>query len=146
MRSLADERFIDWADEAVVGLWDVLRKYPYFKTRFAETVAEIRQLQPVAIVLIDYPGFNLRLANELRRTVPGLKIIYYISPQVWAWNRRRIPQMARALDLMLCIFPFETELYERSGLKAVFVGHPFVETLGAKRAACQRDYALVRDR
>jgi lipid-A-disaccharide synthase len=143
MRSLAGERFVDWADEAVVGLWDVLRKYPYFKARFNETLAEISQLQPVAIVLIDYPGFNLRLAKELRRTVPGLKIIYYISPQVWAWNRRRIPQMARALDLMLCIFPFETEFYKRSGLKAVFVGHPFVETLAAKRAACQRVDALV---
>src|SRR5678815_4905763 len=99
--------------------------------------------KPEAVVLIDYPGFNLRLARTLHEGSLGGKIIYYISPQVWAWNRRRIPQMARALDLMLCIFPFESELYKRSGLKAMFVGHPFVETLAAKRTAGPRDPALV---
>ncbi len=86
-------------------------------------------------MLIDYPGFNLRLARALRRELPKLKIIYYISPQVWAWNRRRIPQMAKYLDLMLCIFPFEAELYNQSGLRTIFVGHPMIESLGAKKSA-----------
>lgn len=143
MRALAGGQFLDWADEAVVGLWDVLRKYRYFKARFDATLAEIAQLLPAAVILIDYPGFNLRLAKALRQRIPALKIIYYISPQVWAWNRRRIPEMAHSLDLMLCIFPFESELYERSGLKTVFVGHPIVDSLGAKRATNPRDPKLV---
>ena len=95
------------------------------------------------MVLIDYPGFNLRLVRALRERMPRLKIIYYISPQVWAWNRRRIPQMARDLDLMLCIFPFEAELYNKSGLRTVFVGHPMIESLQAQRAEVARDPDLV---
>jgi lipid-A-disaccharide synthase len=95
------------------------------------------------VVLIDYPGFNLRLARALRTQMPRVKIIYYISPQVWAWNRGRIPKMAKYLDLMLCIFPFEAELYERSGLRTIFVGHPMIENLEAKRIAVSRDPNLV---
>ncbi|MFL6568325.1 MAG: lipid-A-disaccharide synthase, partial [Chthoniobacterales bacterium] len=104
---------------------------------------QIEQQQPDAVVLIDYPGFNLRLARALRTRLPRLKIIYYISPQVWAWNRRRIPQMARYLDLMLCIFPFEAELYNQSGLRTIFVGHPMLETLGPKKSGDARDPNLV---
>ena len=80
-------------------------------------------------MLIDYPGFNLRLARALRAKFPELKIIYYISPQVWAWNRRRVSQMAQSIDLMLCIFPFEPELYEASCLRAIFVGHPMMSVI-----------------
>jgi lipid-A-disaccharide synthase len=94
-------------------------------------------------VLIDYPGFNLRLARTLRARSPGTKIIYYISPQVWAWNRGRIAQMAGYLDLMLCIFPFEAELYNASGLRTIFVGHPMIENLAQRRTAESRDPNLV---
>jgi len=107
MQVLAGGDFLDWADEAVVGLWDVLKKYGYFKRQFDQMLADIERVSPDAVVLIDYPGFNLRLAKELRARGARAKIIYYISPQVWAWNRGRIPKMARWLDLMLCIFPFE---------------------------------------
>jgi lipid-A-disaccharide synthase len=148
MKALADESFRDWSEEAgVVGLWEVLKNYPWFRREFARTVAEIRELKPDAVILIDYPGFNLRLARALRqsRELSGLggKIIYYISPQVWAWNRSRIPKMARWLDLMLCIFPFEVDLYEKSGLRTIFVGHPMVDNLGAQRIATARDPNLV---
>ena len=123
----------DWTEEAaVVGLWEVLKKYGYFRAQFAKVLAEIERLQPEAVVLIDYPGFNLRLAAELRRRKLPLKIIYYISPQVWAWNRGRIPKMARLLDLMICIFPFEPALYEPAGLRSVFAGHPLVDALAAE--------------
>jgi lipid-A-disaccharide synthase len=71
------------------------------------------------------------------------KIIYYISPQVWAWNRGRIPQMARYLDLMLCIFPFEAELYNLSGLRTIFVGHPMIENLAKRRTGEPRDPNLI---
>ncbi|MDQ3624310.1 MAG: lipid-A-disaccharide synthase [Verrucomicrobiota bacterium] len=143
MRRLAEGEFFDWAGEAVVGLWDVLKKYGYFRAQFRRMLGEILRRQPDALVLIDYPGFNLRLARAARAACPALKIIYYISPQVWAWNRGRIPKMARILDLMLCIFPFEKPLYEESGLETVFVGHPMLDSLAAKKTREPRDPGLV---
>ncbi|MEP6955285.1 MAG: lipid-A-disaccharide synthase [Chthoniobacterales bacterium] len=144
MRQLAGPEFTDWSEmSSVLGLWEVLKQYSYFRRQFQAVLAQIAAQQPDAVVLIDYPGFNLRLARALRAKLPRLKIIYYISPQVWAWNRRRIPQMARYLDLMLCIFPFEAELYNESGLRTIFVGHPMVEHLAARRTNEPRDPDLI---
>ncbi len=143
MRALGGEHFTDWADEAVVGLWDVLKKYGYFKAQFDRMLADIAHVQPQALVLIDYPGFNLRLAKAVKRALPAVRIIFYISPQVWAWHRGRIPKMARYLDLMLCIFPFELPLYAGSGLRAVFTGHPMLDSLAAKRTGTAREPDLV---
>ena len=144
MRKIAGEQFKDWIDDAaVLGLWEVIRKYGYFREQFHETLNEIHESKPDAIVLIDYPGFNLRLARVLRKQSPRQKIIYYISPQVWAWNRGRIKKMARLLDLMLCIFPFEADLYNKSGLRAVFVGHPMIERLRARKIDTERDRNLI---
>ena len=144
MRAIAGERFKDWlGDAAVLGLWEVIRKYGYFRKQFRETLKEIQESIPDAVVLIDYPGFNLRLARALRNRAPAQKIIYYISPQVWAWNRGRIKKMARFLDFVLCIFPFEADLYEKSGLRTVFVGHPMVERLRARKFDTERDRSLI---
>ena len=143
MQALAGGDFLDWADEAVVGLWDVLKKYGYFKRQFDQMLADIERVSPDAVVLIDYPGFNLRLAKELRARGTRTKIIYYISPQVWAWNRGRIPKMARWLDLMLCIFPFEQPLYEKSGLKTIFVGHPMIDSYAPKKTGAPREPNLI---
>lgn len=143
MRTYGGPHFTDWADEAVVGLWDVLKKYGYFRGEFNRMLADLAVVQPDALVLIDYPGFNLRLAKEAHRRFPKLKIIDYISPQVWAWNRGRIPKMAKYLDLMLCLFPFETPLYEESGLHAVHVGHPLLDSLATRRIETTRDPQLV---
>ena len=144
MKAFAGDQFEDWiADAAVVGLWEVIKKYGYFRSKFRQTLGDIKRLRPDAVLVIDYPGFNLRLAKALRRhTFPG-KIIYYISPQVWAWNRGRITEMARSIDLMLCIFPFEADLYNRSGLRTRFVGHPMIDRLAAERGNFQRDPQLV---
>ena len=127
LRGLADGAFLEWTSEAVVGLWDVVKKLDYFTWQFERMLEEMEANRPDALLLVDYPGFNLRLAAAARRRFPDLKIIYYISPQVWAWNRGRIGKMAGFLDLMLCIFPFEKELYEASGLKTEFVGHPMLD-------------------
>ena len=144
MRALAGEQFKNWIDEAaVLGLWEVIRKYGYFRKQFRETLKEIEERKPDGVVLIDYPGFNLRLARALRKQLPQAKIIYYISPQVWAWNRGRIKKMARFLDPVLCIFPFEADLYNKSGLRAVFVGHPMVERLRARKIDTERDSNLI---
>ena len=144
MKAIAGENFKNWIDEAaVVGLWEVIKRYGYFQKQFRATLSEINESKPDAIVLIDYPGFNLRLARALRRQARAPKIIYYISPQVWAWNRGRIKQMARRLDLMLCIFPFEADLYNQSGLRTIFVGHPMIDNLRAHKIDVERDPNLV---
>jgi lipid-A-disaccharide synthase len=143
MREIAGGDFLDWADEAVVGLWDVLRKYGYFKAQFDRTLADLVRVQPDALIFIDYPGFNLRMAKAARARLSKTRIIYYISPQVWAWHRGRIPKMAKVLDLMLCIFPFEKPLYEKSGLRTEFVGHPLVDALEPKRSGKPREMDLI---
>ena len=143
MQLVAGAQFRNWiGDAAVLGLWEVLRRYGYFREQFRQTLNEIQESKPDAVVLIDYPGFNLRLARVLRQAKRH-KTIYYISPQVWAWNRGRIKKMARFIDLVLCIFPFETDLYVASGLRAVFVGHPMVERLEAQKIDARRDPDLI---
>lgn len=133
----------NWIAEAgVLGLWDVLRHYGYFKRKFDSMLDVLAADPPEALILVDYPGFNLRLAKAVRKRRIPTKIIYYISPQVWAWNRRRIPEMARALDLMICIFPFEQRIYESSGLQTIFAGHPMAGELHAVPTE-QRDITLL---
>jgi len=142
MKEVAGGQFKNWINEAaVLGLWEVLRKYGYFRAQFHETLREVRESKPDAVVLIDYPGFNLRLARALRARQQ--KVIYYISPQVWAWNRGRIKRMARFIDLVLCIFPFEVDLYHQAGLRALFVGHPMIERLQARKTDTQREVNLI---
>jgi lipid-A-disaccharide synthase len=144
MQQVAGAQFKNWiGDAAVLGLWEVLRKYGFFREQFYQTLNEIQQSKPDAVVLIDYPGFNLRLARALRRQSCSQKTIYYISPQVWAWNRGRIRKMARFIDLVLCIFPFETDLYVASGLRAIFVGHPMIERLETQKIDTRRDPNLI---
>jgi len=143
MQKMAANPFLNWTHEAVVGLWDVLVKYGYFRERFHEMFSQIRRIDPAAVIFVDYPGFNMRLAAYLRRKGYAGKLICYISPQVWAWNRGRIPRMAKFLDLMMCIFPFEKPLYEASGLRTEFVGHPLLHELERHRTGIPRDPALV---
>ncbi len=144
MAALSTPPFDNWIEKAgVIGIWDVLKLYPWFLRKFNEMLRQIADVQPSVLLLVDYPGFNLRLAKTARERFPHLKIIYYVSPQVWAWNRGRIPKMAKILDLMLCIFPFEKSLYECSGLKTEFVGHPLVEKLETERSNMTRDPNLL---
>ncbi|HWY40179.1 MAG TPA: lipid-A-disaccharide synthase [Chthoniobacterales bacterium] len=144
MKSVAGGDFKDWINQSgVLGLWEVIKHYGYFRKQFHEALREIETNKPTAVVLIDYPGFNLRLARALRRKIPAQKIIYYISPQVWAWNRGRIKKMARWLDLMLCIFPFEADLYNPSGLRTIFVGHPMLERLHEHKVDVARNPNLI---
>ena len=144
MRAVGGEGMEDWAAKAgVVGLWEVLKMYGFFKHKFEETLSLIAEAKPDAVILIDYPGFNLRLAKALRERGFKQRIIFYISPQVWAWKRGRIKTMARVLDLMICIFPFEKPLYEKSGLPTVFAGHPMVDRIKALKKEVPREPGLV---
>lgn len=144
MRAAGGEGITDWVeDAAVMGIWEVLKHYKWFKRRFAEMLDEVVRLRPDVLILIDYPGFNLRLAHAVKEALPDTRIVYYISPQVWAWNKGRIPKMAETLDLMLCIFPFEKEIFESAGLPTVFTGHPLVDELEEKRIAVTREEDLI---
>jgi lipid-A-disaccharide synthase len=134
----------NWVDEAaVVGLSEVLAKYGYFKQRFDTCLSHLTASPPDAVILVDYPGFNLRLAKAIRTAGLRTKIIYYISPQVWAWKKGRLKTMAQVLDLMICIFPFEKPLYEKSGLRTEFAGHPMVDRMKTLRRGWQREPGLV---
>ena len=144
MQLHADLPYRDWIERAaVMGVVEVLKHYPWFKRQFKSMLAEIQEIKPDALVLIDYPGFNLRMAKAVRRALPDTKIIYYVSPQVWAWNKGRIPKMAVILDKMLCILPFEEPLYEDSGLSTTFVGHPIVDELVENKIEVSRDENLI---
>lgn len=122
----------DLTASSVVGLVEVLKNYPFFRALFGETLRWIGEHRPRAVCLVDYPGFNLRLAAALRArglSVKGggaVKVLYYISPQIWAWKAGRRFAMARDLDAMAVIFPFEPACYADTTLPVEFVGHPFV--------------------
>lgn len=144
MRQTGGEGIEDWVEKAgVVGLWEVLKMYGYFKQHFQYCLGVIADEKPDAVILIDYPGFNLRVAKALREGGYAGKIIYYISPQVWAWKKGRIKTMARVLDLVICIFPFEKPLYEKSGLRAEFAGHPMVDRVKTLHRGWPRESGLV---
>lgn len=145
MADVAGPGLEDWVeDAAVMGVWEVLKRYGWFKERFARMLADLREFRPDVLLLIDYPGFNLRFADAVKRECPETRIVYYISPQVWAWNKGRIPKMVRLLDEMLCLFPFEQPIFEKAGLKTTFVGHPIVDELEEKRIpGVVRDARLV---
>lgn len=134
----------DWVeDAAVMGLIEVLKRYGWFKERFEEMLEEIKNQKPDVLLLVDYPGFNLRFAKAVKAALPDTKQVYYISPQVWAWNKKRVPKMVGLLDEMLCLFPFEKPIFENAGLKTTHVGHPLVDELSLKRIECGREPDLI---
>lgn len=144
MRKVAGEGVEDWLESAaVMGITEVLAKYSYFKQRLKDCEAAVAAQEPDAIILVDYPGFNLRLAKSIRSQGVKTRILYYISPQVWAWKKGRLKQMAKTLDLMICIFPFEKPLYEKSGLRTEFGGHPMMDRVQMLRRGWEREPGLV---
>lgn len=114
-------------DVAVVGLLEVLRHLGDLRRVFDRILAEVDRDRPDVAVLVDYPDFNLRLAAQLHRR--GIPVVYYVSPQVWAWRRGRLRQIRRLVSRMLVLFPFEEDIYRNAGIPVTFVGHPLVERL-----------------
>jgi len=132
LRSEGVETLHDTREMDVVGISEVLAKYSFFKSVFNEVLAEVDKRKPDAALLVDYPGFNLRMAKELKKR--GIKVLYYICPQVWAWNRGRIPKMAKIIDRLMVIFPFEIDVFKDVDLQVDFVGHPMIDELRALRS------------
>ena len=110
---------------AFMGFVEVAKHYWFLRTVYNKVVSECEKRNPARAILIDYPGFNLRLAKELKkRQIP---VTYYISPQLWAWKEKRVEIIRECVDQMLCIFPFEEQWYHQRGVEAVYVGHPFLD-------------------
>ncbi len=127
LRAAGMEILFDVKDTAVMGFCDVVRRLGFFRRVFKELLNLARERRPDAVLLVDYPGFNLRFAAASHAA--GLKVIYYICPQVWAWNRRRIPRMAAVLDRLIAILPFEPEVFAGTRLRVDYAGHPLVDEI-----------------
>jgi len=125
MQEAGCELVVHARDVAVVGLFEVLSHLPGIYREFHKLLAEIDRRRPDVAVLIDFPDWNFRLAKQLHRR--GIPVVYYVSPQLWAWRKGRLKLVQRYVSEMLVIFPFEREFYAKSGVEVEFVGHPLSE-------------------
>ena len=123
------ERIVRLEEVSVIGLVEVVRKLPALAYAMRRLCAAAESRRPDLAVLIDFSGFNLRLARRLKAL--GVPVVYYVSPQVWAWRRGRIRTIRETVEEMLVILPFEKEFYEREGVKVRYVGHPLVDLVRA---------------
>ena len=119
---------------SIMGIWEVLPKYRALKARIRETARAIAEEKPDALITIDSPDFCLRVAREARALTPDLRTIHYVAPSVWAWRAGRAKKMARVIDHVLAILPFEPPLMQAAGMSCDFVGHPIVAEPLAGRA------------
>jgi lipid-A-disaccharide synthase len=123
----------------IVGLFNVIRHLAMFRRVLNDMTDTIAREKPDAVMLVDYPDFNLRLAKRCKAM--GLRVIYYISPQVWAWRRGRVKQIARVVDRMLVIFPFEEDFYRQHQVPVTYVGHPLIDEMRRSPAASRHPLA-----
>jgi lipid-A-disaccharide synthase len=119
----------DLASSAIMGFVEVVKHFGFFKRLYVETVRGFEYEAPDCLVVIDYPGFNIQIAK--RANMLAIPVVWYISPQVWAWKRGRVLTIARIVQKMLVILPFEKALYEHVGLACTFVGHPLLDHVAA---------------
>jgi lipid-A-disaccharide synthase len=129
MASQGAELLAHVKDLAVVGLLEVVAHLRSLRRVFDRVLSEVERRRPDVAVLVDYPDFNLRLARQLRQR--GVRVVYYVSPQVWAWRRGRLDSIRKTVDHMLVIFPFEEALYRDADVPVTFVGHPLVDLVRA---------------
>jgi lipid-A-disaccharide synthase len=134
------------ADEPIIGVTAVLPRLMFFRRLLDRAVTDMQSHRTDVLVLIDYPGFNLRLAEAARRV--GIKTVYYIGPQIWAWAPGRIERIKRSVDLMLVVFDFERPIYERAGVPVRSVGHPLLDQLDFASGAAEirARHAIPSDR
>ena len=110
---------------SVVGFWEVAKKYTFFKNIFNKCVSIIENEKIDVFIPVDYPGFNIRLANIAKRN--SIPVIYYIAPQLWAWGKNRAGKLSKNTDFLLSVFPFEEEYFSKFGIKTIFTGHPLLD-------------------
>ena len=142
MKDAGVEIMVDSTELGVVGLIEVFENIGTFVRIFQNLKKRAIKERPDAVVLIDYPGFNIRFAKQMYKN--GIPVIWYISPQVWAWGKGRIPKLAKYCAKMLVIFPFEPDTYKGTGLDTEFVGHPLVNIVHKRKSSeIKRDPDLV---
>lgn len=136
----------DYRGIAVTGLVEAVRVLPRARAMYRQIVADAKRSRPDVFVAVDFPDFNFRVAEAMRRL--GVPVVYYISPQLWAWRPRRMNAMRRFARLVLVIFPFEESIYREAGVPVEFVGHPLVELARAEgpRADIRRSLGLEADK
>lgn len=117
---------------SVVGFWEAFMKVGNIRKILRSIVEKMRNMKPDALILVDFPGFNLRLAPFAKNL--GIKVIYYITPQVWAWGGWRLRSLYKNIDLALVIFPFEERIFSSYGIKTSFVGHPILDEMSLKKS------------
>ncbi len=139
MRAAGVEAVVNAEVMAVVGLVEVLAHYPTLHRALERMRQLLREERPDLLVLVDYPDFNLRLAKTAKEV--GVKVLYYISPQIWAWRQERVWTIKERVDMMAVVFPFEVPFYERAGVPVRYVGHPLSEEVNSAL-----DKASARDR
>jgi lipid-A-disaccharide synthase len=127
MRSAGVELLFHVEQLSFMGFFEVISHLPFMRKVLKTSVETLRRERPELVILVDYPGFNLRLAAEARKL--GLKVMYYISPQIWAWGKSRLAKIKQNVDKMVVILPFEEELYREAGVDCEFVGHPLLEEI-----------------
>ena len=120
----------DSSQLAIIGLQDILRHLGKIRGLFRSVIAEVTERHFDLVILVDYPGFNLRLARELKKR--GIKVIYFVSPQVWAWGSGRIKTIRECVQKILVFFKFEEDLYKKSGVPVEFVGHPLLDSVNSE--------------
>jgi lipid-A-disaccharide synthase len=130
MRQAGVETLVDAHQISIAGIVEVLPGLARAYRTFHLLLKETDKRHPALAILIDFPDFNLRMAKRLKRK--GVPIVYFVSPQVWAWRKSRLNQLKAAIDKMLCIFDFEEEIYRAAGIPVEYVGHPLVDLAGAK--------------
>ncbi|MBS1127349.1 MAG: lipid-A-disaccharide synthase [Nitrospirae bacterium] len=129
------------------GLAEAVSSLKAIRKTFAHAVNALQTYKPDVLVLIDYPDFNLKLAAEARKN--HIKVLYYVSPQVWAWRKKRVTKIARLVDRMAVVLPFEEELYKKVGLPCEFVGHPVydeIKNLPTEKNALKAELGLEKGR
>ncbi len=114
-------------DTAFMGFWDVLKNLRAIKSNLDFCKKDILNFKPDAIILVDYPGFNLKIAQFAQQQ--EIKVFYYISPKVWAWNKSRVSKIKKYVDELLVVFPFEVDFYQKNGMKATYVGNPLLDEI-----------------
>lgn len=129
LRALGAELFYDTRRMSIMGFLEVLKHAGFLQRVIREMKELVRQEKPDLAFLVDYPGMNLLMARFFHEE--GVPVIYYISPQVWAWKEGRVKAIGRYVDRLLVIFDFEVEFFRRHGIRAEFVGHPVIEELSA---------------
>lgn len=125
--SSAGLKGLDSTELAVVGIVEVIKKIPDIKRALNKLKEMLDREKPDCVVLIDYPDFNLRLAREVKKR--GIPVVYYISPQVWAWRKGRVKKIAALVDKMLVVLPFEVDIYKAEGVDVEYVGHPLLDSV-----------------